>query len=129
MDKIMELTNALGEEIKNSQVYKDFYEANEKQNNDKELQELIGGFNLKRESYMNENKKDNPDDEKLNIYQEEMRDLYSKIMANETMQKFLVIKRDFDKVIGDVYNTLQFHITGEEPHSCGSDCSSCSGCH
>lgn len=130
MEKIKEMANALGEEIKETKEYKDYYEIKKKHDNDKGLQDLIGEFNLKKANYLQENEKEQLDDTKLKLLQDEMRDVYSKIMANETMQRFLVVKRDFDKLIEEVYNILNYHITGEEPHSCGSDCSHCSGgCH
>ena len=102
---------------------------------DKELQELIGQFNLKRIDLNAELNKEEKDQERLNAINNEVREIYSKIMANENMAAYNAAKNELDELVEYVMQILRGSINGEDPElielqsGCSGSCSSCSGCH
>lgn len=132
MNQIVEKAKELGEILKQSAEFKNYNEVKEKYESDSELQVLISEFNLKKMAVMNKMQdEENPDEEKLKILQEEMRNAYSKVMTNETMSEFVRAKETFENLVNEMYGIINFAVTGVAPGGCdGSSCSSCGGgCH
>ena len=101
---------------------------------DKELQELIGQFNLKRIDLNAELNKEQKDQERLNAINGEVRAIYDRIMANENMAAYNAAKNDLDELMEYVMQILRGSINGEDPEQielqsgCSGSCSSCTGC-
>ena len=89
---------------------------------DKELQELIGQFNLKRIDLNAE----------LN---NEVREIYDRIMANANMAAYNAAKNELDELVEYVMQILRGSINGEDPEQiqlqsgCTGSCSTCAGCN
>lgn len=127
MSIVTDLANKLGEEIKNDERFVKYDELKTKQMNDAALQEKIGEFNLKRVALSAEMQKDERDEEKVSGIQSEMETLYKNIMEEPVMAEFSEASKDFEELVNSVYSIINFHITGEQPSSCGGGCSSCGG--
>ncbi len=125
----------MGKMIQASEEYKRLQAAKEKNDNDTELQDLIGQFNLKRMELNNQLAKSDKDDEKLEKLNHEMRDLYQKVMINQNMAEYEQAKNEMDMLMNQVNTILVMCVNGEDPDtcdpapSCTGSCSTCGGCH
>ena len=132
---LIALARQMGHAIQDEKAYKDLRAAQTDADNDKELQDLIGEFNLKRMAINNEACKEERDEEKLKTLNEEMRSSYTKIMSNEKMIAYNDAKTAFDTVMQRVMAIITQSAEGEDPDttdfspSCTHDCSTCGGCH
>lgn len=137
MDKILELTKDLAHEIQIDERFIRMQLAQAAADEDKELQCLIGDFNLKRLALNNEEEKEEParDAAKMQTLNEDLRALYAQIMANENMQQFTAAKNGLDQLMNGVSRILTLAAQGLDPElageetSCSGNCSSCGGCH
>ena len=108
--------------------------ARRENDNDQELQGLIGEFNLKRIAYNAENNKEGKDAEKLSRLDGEIREIYSRLMMNEHMAAYNDAKTELDKLVNQIATIVTMSAQGEDPESisaegCGGNCAGCSGCH
>lgn len=135
---IIENARKLGLEIQASDEYKALHSAKEANDNDKELQELIEKFNLKRVELNMEMSATEKNEEKIASVNEQLQDLYGKVMANENMNAFNNANKALNDMMNQITTILMKSVNGEDPmtceaeqaHSCSSGgCSSCSGCH
>lgn len=132
---LIALARQMGHAIQEEKAYKDLRTAQTAADNDKELQDLIGEFNLKRMAINNEACKEERDEEKLRSLNEEMRSSYTKIMQNENMVAYNDAKTALDTVMQRVMAIITQSAEGEDPDttdfspSCTHDCSTCGGCH
>lgn len=133
--ELIEMARELGKAIQKEDSYLKLQIAKQQSDEDKELQEMIGQFNLKRMAINNEATKTDRDDEKLQALNTEMREVYEKIMKNENMLSYNHHKEALDTVLQRVIAIVTQSADGEDPEttdytpSCGGSCSSCSGCH
>ena len=145
MNEIIEKTRELGELIQNSEEMKNAKNAEILQENDDEAQALLKEFNLQRMNLardMQNNKisreeaiqKDNHDvyhlQENLNISQlTRINEAFEEMLEkSESIKKYIDAKKEFDAMVNQVNQMLNFYITGQDPN-CTHDCSTCGGCH
>lgn len=139
---IIEMTRKLGVEIQNSDEYKKFAAAKLANDEDKQLQEDIGNFNLIRmqidQCLTDENNKEEDKEalrSKINDLNVKLKDLYSKIMASESMVNYNVAKTELDTLVNQINAIITLTVNGEDPmtcqisEGCSGSCSTCSGCH
>lgn len=133
---IIEAVRQLGEAIQNDERYKSFDAAKKANDNDKELQDLIGEFNLARMSIDAElEKQDDKDTEKIKEFNNTLRQLYGKIMCNDSMMQYNKAKAEFEAVMNKVNGIIELCINGEDPKTCepaegcSGSCATCAGCH
>ena len=132
---LIAIARQLGHAIQEEKAYKDLQEAKTQADNDKELQDMIGEFNLKRMAINNEACKEDRDEEKLKALNTEMRELYTQIMSNKYMAAYNESKTALDTVMQRVMAIITQSAEGEDPDttdyspSCTHDCSTCGGCH
>ena len=131
---IITMAREIGHAIQQEDAYVKLQVAQQNSDNDKELQDLIGEFNLKRMSINNEAQKSDRDDDKLQKLNAEMREVYSKIMLNENMNAYNEAKEELDSILQRVLTIISNSANGEDPDttdyspSCTGSCSSCGGC-
>ena len=132
---IIELTRQLGKEIQKDDRYLYMHQASQNCEDDQQLQDLIGDFNLKRLAINNEASGENPDEEKLHALNEELRHIYAQIMQNPNMTAYNVAKEEMDGLMRRVTAIITKSVEGEDPdtadyeESCSGSCASCAGCH
>ena len=80
---IIEQARELGRQIQKDDRYLKVQIAQQNSDNDKELQALIGEFNLKRMNINTEAQKEDRSEEKLQKLNQELRACYASIMKNE----------------------------------------------
>ncbi len=134
--ELEKLARELGAAIQKDQVYLDFEAARKANDEDEELNALMGKIRLIQLSYQQEASKDEPDEQKMEGYNKEFQGVYNQIMANKNMQKFEEARQAVDEMMNYLTGILAMCVNGEDPatcdpkaHNCGGECSSCSGCH
>lgn len=135
MEQILEMAKDLGRAIQQDERFMKMQMAQARADEDEALQALIGEFNLKRMAINAESAKgEEQDEEKLRALNVEIREVYAKVMANESMAAYNEAKTEMDKLTNAVGAILNMAAQGLDPddyeeHSCGGNCSSCGGCH
>lgn len=126
MNEIIEKTRELGELILNSEEMKNVKNAEILQENNTEAQELLKEFNMQRMNLardMQNNKISREDAIKQN------NDAFDALLEKSAVIKgYIDAKKDFDALVNQVNQILNFYITGQDPN-CTHDCSTCGGCH
>ena len=133
---LIALARELGKGIQQDERYLAFQVARQNSDDDAELQNLIGEFNLKRMAINNEASKDPIDEEKMKQLNKELRQCYSTIMENKNMQNYEESKGELDYLVKRISAIITPSALGEDPEttdlvesSCAGNCSGCSGCH
>lgn len=131
--EVIEIARELGQALSEDKRCKRIQAAKAANDNDAELQELIGEFNLKKIQLNNEFNKDpeQQSKEKMSKIEQELKDVYSKIMGTPGMVEFTEAKKDMDELIGHINSIIQMSVSGEvdQGGNCAGNCSSCAGCH
>lgn len=131
---IISLARDFAKKIQEDERYLRLDMAKTANDNDEELQNLIGEFNLKRMALNTEASKENADSEKVEELNKELMAVYSSIMENKNMAEYQNAKEQVDKFMNHINAILVAAVNGEdpdtveEPHSCSGHCSSCGGC-
>ena len=131
---IIELTRALGAAIQETEEYKRFMTAKEKNDNDEALQKQIGDFNLLKMQLDSEHEKEAKDEAKILELNEKIVALYNEIISGESMTEYNTAYEAYRALTDKISNILLMCENGEdpatcEPSSCTGNCSSCGGCH
>ncbi|MBQ6568960.1 MAG: YlbF family regulator [Clostridia bacterium] len=133
---VIKAARELGKAIQADERYLKLGEARKLNDEDAELQKLIGEFNLKRMTINQASASEEVDQEKMAKLNEELMALYNTIMDNENMKAYDAAKEEFDSVIHFVETIISGSLEGEDPdeiteHSggCSGSCSTCGGCH
>lgn len=135
MENIIEKTRELAKLIQADPAYKNLVEAREKNDNDTELQDLIGKFNLKRIELNQAMSESERNQDKINAADAELKEIYQKIMANENMLAYDKATNEMSLIMNKINRIISGAANGEDPDaidteaSCTGSCSSCSGCH
>lgn len=136
MEQILEMAKEIGHVIQQDERFIKLQMAQAKADEDAALQELIGEFNLKRMAINGEAVKPEAeqDAEKVKQLNVELREVYARVMANESMAAYNAAKTELDKVINGVGAIINMAAQGLNPddydeHQCGGNCASCGGCH
>ncbi len=137
MDALVEKAIELALELQQDERYLAVKKAQEDADNDQELQDLIGEFNLKRIAINEEETRDDGprDADKLRALNTEIREVYAEIMANEHMVAYTTVKTELDVLMNKINAALTLALQGQDPHAaaevsnCSGDCGSCGGCH
>lgn len=126
MNEIMEKTRELGELIQNSEEMKKAKNAEILQENNDEAQELLREFNLQRMNLARDmQNKVISREEAVKKNNEAFEAMLEK---SEVIKNYIEAKQEFDAMVNQVNQVLNFYITGQDPN-CTHDCSSCGGCH
>lgn len=132
---VISLARDLGKAIQQDEAYIRMMRCTQLNDEDQELQDLIGQFNLKRVDLNNEINKTDKDQAKIDAINEEVREIYGKLMTNPNMSAYNEAKNQLDEMMDFVIQILRGSINGENPDTiehntgCNGSCGSCSGCH
>ena len=133
---VIELARELGKAIQQDERFLAMQIARQNSDNDDELQQLIGEFNLKRMAINNEAAKDDRDEAKLQQLNSELRETYAKVMQNKNMNAYNEAKELMDNMLKRINAIISISAEGGDPEiadltedTCGGYCSSCAGCH
>ena len=134
---VIEITRQLGEAIQQDEKYIAFMEAKKANEEDLDLNAMIGKLNLVQMAYQNESGKDAPDEQKLSDMDKEFQSLYGEIMLNENMKSYEAKKQELDDMMNYLIGILSQCVNGADPATCEpvsadgdctGSCSTCGGC-
>ena len=132
---VIETARELGKAIQQDERFIRFAKARLANDNDTDLQNAIGQFNIKRmelEKAVSAEEKDEQLVAKLN---EELRTVYGEIMSSAAMVEYNTAKALVDQMMSEVNVILSKSLEGEDPatceatEACTGSCSTCGGCH
>lgn len=127
------LTRELGKAIQQDERYSALQKAIEANEKDTALNELMSKIQLIQVSAQHEASKENPDEGKMQAYNEEFRGVYTEIMMNPNMQAYEKARQDMDELMNFLTGILAMCVNGDDPDTCdptAHQCSGdCSGCH
>lgn len=136
---IIKLTRELGAAIQQDERYLNFAKARQENENDAELNELMAQIQMVQMNYQMEASKETPDSAKMQSYEEQFNDVYTKFMDSDKMKTYEAARTEIDNLMNYIMQILGLCVNGADPatcepeqehdHSCGGSCSSCSGCH
>lgn len=133
---IIQMAREIGKAIQADDRYIAYCLAKEANDNDDQLQNLIGAFNLKRMELNMEVGKPDKDTEKVQMLNDVIKDMYKQIMENPKMMVYNSTKTAMDELLGQINNIITMSANGLDPEtcdvstaSCSGDCGSCGGCH
>ncbi len=136
---VIEGARELGKVVQADERYIEYVKAKKANDEDKELQDLIGEFNLIRQNYAMESGKPEGEinEEKVRELKNKMEAAYEAVMSNENMAMFTVAKQGMDKLMSEINTILTYSVEGADPETCPSapptagcsgSCATCSGC-
>ena len=131
MSKIIELAQALGEEIAKSDEIAALEIAKENFQKDSELQDKMSRYETNRKLLADEFSKgtEEIDRELVDKLRAAIDELTAQITASPNYIAFSEAQRAMNALMAKVNGEIKFAITGERPSECTHDCSTCSGCH
>lgn len=129
--KIIELANALGNLIAQSDEMKNLESAKNAYSLDADLQAKVNEYEADRLALGQEFSKnpDEADQRAIADIRARMEELTKEITANPAYIAFAEAQNAVNSIMQAVNNEIKFCITGERPTECTHDCSTCSGCH
>lgn len=132
---IIDCARQLGKAIQESDLYVKLNLLQQRCDEDQELQQMIGDFNLKRINLNNEINKPEKNQEAIDEQNREVRKLYGEIMVNDNMAAYNEAKTNLDKTLDFALQIMRKSVDGQDPDTiepqseCGGSCDSCAGCH
>ena len=127
--QIIEKTKELGRLLAASEQVKSLAAARLAYEQNAQIQDLNGQFNIHKMSMAALSKQDNPDEERIAGHEDKLKEIYDQIMSAEVMTEYQTKSQSVEQVIGEINNILNFYISGETPQGCSGSCASCGGCH
>lgn len=131
----VDLAREVGKALQADERYIKYQQARVANDNDEELQNLIGEFNMKRMQLNQEMSKTDKDNDKVSELNQDVRALYGKIMTNERMAAYNDAKVEMDRLLDQINTVITACANGDDPetceaeHHCSGSCSTCGGCH
>ncbi len=131
MDKIFEKTRELGEALLESEVYKRMKEAEDRAMTNTVAAEMMAGYLEKRAAIQEMMEQENPDPAAMKKLSEEMDEYQEKLQLIDDIATLTEARGEFNALIGQVNQVLQFIVTGrmDDGSECTGSCDSCKGCH
>ncbi len=134
MDVIL-AARQLGKAIQEDERFIRYAKARLQNDNDADLQNEIGKFNIKRMELEKAVSDENKDDELVKKLNEELREIYGNVMANPVMVEYNTAKSFVDQMVNDFNVIISKCLDGEDPETCEigdactGSCATCGGCH
>lgn len=128
----------LGALLQQDERYTAFVAAQKASEEDTELNELLARIQLIQMSFQHEAQKEDKNEQKLEAYDKDFGEIYTKIMANPNMAAYQAARSEIDNLMNYINGIFALCLQGEDPatcepqqeqHECGGECSSCGGCH
>ena len=132
---VIEMTRQLGKAIQQDERFIRYAKARLANDNDTDLQNLIGQFNIKRMELEKAVSDENKDEVLVKKLNEELREIYGEVMASPAMVEYNTAKAMLDQMVNEVNTIISKCLDGEDPETCDVDagctgsCSTCGGCH
>lgn len=133
MDKVIMKTLELAHAMMEDDRFLKYRLAAQNNDEDGELQKLIGDFSIARMNLNAANKADEKD--RLPDLQAEVQRLYGEIMSNGNMSAYAAAQEDINVMVKKINTIITGTLDGQLPEeidleaACGGNCEGCGGCH
>ena len=137
MNDILDLAKEIGFALQEDDRYIRMQMAQAAADEDEVLQGLIGEFNLKRIAVNNEATKseEEKNPERMKVLDQELREVYARIMANANMAAYQQAKEEMDVLMRQINTIITLSAQGVNPDAalesgsgCSGSCATCGGC-
>ncbi len=132
MDEIFKKTRELGQALLESETYLNMKRAEDKAMQNQEAAALMGSFIEKRTELLELMQTENPDPGAMKRLSDEMDEEQSRLNMIDDIVALNAARNEFNGLIGQINQVLQFIVTGkmDEPAGgCTGSCDTCPGCH
>ncbi|MBR6220436.1 MAG: YlbF family regulator [Clostridia bacterium] len=131
MDAVFQKTRELGQALMESETYRKMKAAEEKAMKNEEAARVMGEYLEKRQQLQELMQSENPDPGALKRLSDEMDAAQERLQMMDDIAALTAARNDFNDLIGQVNQVLQFIVTGnmEQPSGCTGSCATCPGCH
>ena len=132
MDMVFEKTRELGEALKQSEAYARMQAAEAKAMQNMEAAEMMAQYLEKRGQIQEMMEVENPDPAVMQRLSNEMDEIQERLQLIDDIVELTTARGEFNALIGQINQVLQFIVTGrmtDEEGGCTGSCNSCSGCH
>ena len=131
MDAIFQKTRELGEALMQSEAYLKMKAAEDRAMQNGEAARAMGEYLEKRQQLQSMMQSENPDPGALKRISDEMDEAQERLQMMDDIVALTEARNEFNALIGQVNQVLQFIVTGNmEPSSgCTGSCATCPGCH
>ncbi len=132
---VIKTARELGKAIQADERFIRYAKARLANDNDTDLQNAIGNFNIKRMELEKAAGEENKDEAAIKVLNEELRKIYGEVMSNASMVEYNTVKALVDQMMNEVNIVLSKSLDGEDPETleiesgCTGSCSTCGGCH
>lgn len=128
---LVAMARAMGRALQQDERYLAMMVARQQNDEDAELQELIGDFNLRR---INLNQALEAESAEAQAMEQGVREAYSKLMNQPSMRRYNEARQQVESMLREITTVLSASANGEDPDTvdpsaCDGDCSGCAGCH
>lgn len=127
MNTMNETIKLLGQQILESEEYQTFKKAETAYQADAQLSSLVNEFDNYRNQLVMARSQEGNDESKISEIQDNMEQLYNKIMDNENMKQYNAAAGKFEALMKQVFDSINTAVFG--PQECTHNCATCSGCH
>lgn len=131
---VIEKARELGKAIQQDERFIRYAKARLENDDNKELQDAIGQFNIIRMELDKEMGSENKNDDKVKELNEKLRKVYGDIMSSPSMVEYNTSKAELDSLINSVNVIISKCVDGDDPDTCSTEsactgsCSTCGGC-
>ena len=131
MDKVFEKTRELGQALLECETYLRLKEAEDRAMGNAEAAAAMTEYLEKRTELQAMVQGENPDPGALKRLSDEMDEAQQRLQMIDDILALNEARSEFDGLIGQVNQVLQFIVTGnmEQPSGCTGSCATCPGCH
>ena len=131
MDMVFEKTRELGEALKQSEAYARMQAAEQKAMQNMEAAEMMAQYLEKRGQIQEMMEVENPDPAVMQRLSNEMDEIQERLQMIDDIVELTQARGEFNALIGQINQVLQFIVTGEmqQPSGCSGSCATCAGCH
>ena len=131
MDAVFQKTRELGQALMESEAYLKMKAAEDKAMQNEEAARAMGEYLEKRQALQRMMQSENPDPGALKRISDEMDEAQERLQMMDDIVALTDARNEFNALIGQINQVLQFIVTGEmqQPSGCSGSCASCSGCH
>ncbi len=134
MDKVIEAARELGRVLQADARYIRYATAQQRNEEDINLQAMIAEFSAKRREIAAEAQKESRDAAHISAMNAEAQELYARIFQNESMADFTQAREELNTLASFINQIITGATNGQDPDtieyqpSCGGSCASCAGC-
>ena len=127
--EILSAAKKLTDLMKADNTYIAVMNAADKYNSDPEISSAMTEYSVQQQALSQEYAKETRDEELCEAIQARINELYNKIVSTAAYEEYKAASDEYQAFYSQVYDELNYQLTGKRAGACSGDCSSCGGCH